>query len=154
MTQPPDERDPLAGDPRPPSETPRGEPPTDTTGESPTQAWTPTPTPAPQPSASPLISAEPAVPAETPQGPEPARPFPDATPATPATPAAPVSGWVQPGPPTPAPLVAWEAPQAPVEVAGQEGYVIAGVGARIVAYLIDAVLVSIIPTLLSLLITD
>jgi uncharacterized RDD family membrane protein YckC len=53
-----------------------------------------------------------------------------------------------------APLVGWEAP-APAGVApGREGYVIAGMGARLVAYFIDGVLVAIIPTILTLMVVD
>ena len=53
-----------------------------------------------------------------------------------------------------APVVRWQLPEPPAAAPNREGYVIAGVGGRIVAYLIDAVLVSIVPTILSLILVD
>ncbi len=115
----------------PPGETPM----TDRTPTQPAPLDVPTPTPpdggppptteAAPPPPSPIISASPAVP-------------PDA--GGPATPAAPVVGWETPGPAAVAP--------------GREGYVVAGMGARLVAYFIDSVLVSIIPTILTFLVVD
>jgi uncharacterized RDD family membrane protein YckC len=43
--------------------------------------------------------------------------------------------------------VAWESPAEPGAAPASEGFVIAGPGARIVAYLIDSVLASILPTI-------
>jgi uncharacterized RDD family membrane protein YckC len=106
-------------------------------GEVPLTEWTPTqpapldvPTPTPPdagpPPPSPIISASPSVPAEA---------------AGPAT--AP-----------PGPLVGWETPAPAGAAPGREGYVVAGMGARLVAYFIDSILVSIIPTVLTLLVVD
>jgi len=53
-----------------------------------------------------------------------------------------------------APVVRWQLPEPLAAAPNREGYVIAGVGGRIVAYLIDAVLVSIVPTILSLILFD
>ena len=53
-----------------------------------------------------------------------------------------------------APVVRWQLPEPLAAAPNREGYVIAGVGGRIVAYLIDAVLVSIVPTILSLILVD
>ena len=75
---------------------------------------------------SPIISASPSVPTDA-AGPS----------ATPA-----------------APLVAWAAPAAADAAPGREGYVIAGMGARLVAYFIDGLIVSVIPTILTLLVVD
>jgi uncharacterized RDD family membrane protein YckC len=74
--------------------------------------------------------------------------------AAPSTPAAAASGWVQPNTMTATPLVGWELPGPPPAAPANEGFVVAGVGARIVAYLIDSLLVSIVPTLITLLVTD
>jgi uncharacterized RDD family membrane protein YckC len=79
------------------------------------------------PLASPIISASPTVPS-------------DATGVLPPAPAGPVVGWETPGPAGVAP--------------GREGYVIAGMGARIVAYLLDSIIVSIVPTILTVFVTD
>jgi uncharacterized RDD family membrane protein YckC len=150
-TRPDNPTEPIP-DEAPPGDEPPGDlPPEDVPpGEVPLTEWTPTqpapldvpsPTPpgsepvappppdwagsdAPQPPPSPIISASPSVPSEA-TGPVPA-----------------------------APLVGWEAP-APAGVApGREGYVIAGMGARLVAYFIDGVLVAIIPTILTLMVVD
>lgn len=131
----------------PPDEAPPPEPPTGDMaaadvpaealppGEVPLTEWTPTqpapldvPAPTP-PTPSPIISASPSVPT-------------DATPADPteATPAA--------------PLVSWETPAPAGAAPGREGYVIAGMGARLVAYFIDGLVVSIIPTILTFLVVD
>ena len=82
------------------------------------------PSDATTPPASPIISASPSVPTDA------------------ATPAA------------AAPLVGWEAPPPAGAAPGREGYVVAGMGARLVAYFIDSVIVSIIPTVLTLLVVD
>jgi uncharacterized RDD family membrane protein YckC len=137
MTQPPEERDPLAD---------KGPEQPDAPEDQPTIAWSPggsgEPTPAePAPSA-----AEPPAP-ESP-APPPASPIISASPA--ATPPESPS-WQQP--PPAGPVVAWEAAPS-VAVAGQEGQVIAGMGARLVAFLLDNVIVGIIPAILSLLVID
>ena len=144
MTQPPEERDPQAGTP---PEQPA--PPED----QPTVAWSPgasgaeppdAPPPPPEPAAP---SAAP--PAGEPGAPPPASPIISASPAaTPAEPAA----WPQPEPA--GPVVGWEMPGAAALAPGQEGYAIAGMGARLVAYLLDSVIVSIVPAVLSLLVVD
>jgi uncharacterized RDD family membrane protein YckC len=60
--------------------------------------------------------------------------------------------WQQPAPA--GPVVAWETPGAAVSAPGAEGYVIAGMGARLVAFLLDWVIVLIVPTILSILVVD
>ena len=104
-------------------------------GEVPPPEWTPTqpapldvPAPTP-PTPSPIISASPSVASDA-AGTGPA----ETTPA--------------------APLVGWEAPAPAGAAPGREGYVIAGMGARLVAYFIDALVVSIIPTILTFLVVD
>lgn len=111
--------------------------------DQPTVAWTPPESPA-QPASdegppldvpapalphSPIISASPSVP-----------PDPAGAGQSAATPAAPLVGWETPAPAGAAP--------------GREGYVIAGMGARLVAYFIDSLIVSIIPTILTFLVVD
>ncbi|HEV2950843.1 MAG TPA: RDD family protein [Actinomycetota bacterium] len=131
----PDEAPP---DEAPPGDAPAGDLPLDDVppGEAPLTEWTPTqpapldvPTPTPpdatQPPPSPIISASPTVPTDP--GPAP-------------VPAAPLVGWAAPAPAGAAP--------------GREGYVIAGMGARLVAYFIDGLVVSIIPTILTLVVVD
>ena len=103
-------------------------------GEVPLTEWTPTqpapldvPAPIP-PTPSPIISASPSVPTDAPgEGPA----------TAPA-----------------APLVGWEAPAPAGAAPGREGYVIAGMGARLVAYFLDSLIVSIIPAILMLLVVD
>jgi uncharacterized RDD family membrane protein YckC len=55
---------------------------------------------------------------------------------------------------TPGPMVAWETPTQPGAAPATQGYVIAGPGARIVAYLIDSLVASIIPALATALFVD
>ena len=144
MTQPPDdlERRPDGGaadEPTAPDEPMADEPPApeDPTApeNQPTIAWAPPET---------TSSASDAAPDEPPAAPEPApeppEPAPDAT------------GWQPPVAATP--TVAWETPGPAVAAPGREGYVIAGMGARIVAYLLDSLIVSIIPTILTIFVTD
>jgi uncharacterized RDD family membrane protein YckC len=178
MTQPPDERDPLA------DKTPEPDAPED----QPTIAWSPggspsDPTPTEPPSEP--AAAEPAWPGAQPPTPEPSAP-PPAWPAPPPSadawappavtppagdqppppPTSPIisaspsgvppepTGWQQPAPVgASAPVVGWEAPAAPA-APGSAGYVISGMGARIVAYFLDALLVGIIPLFLSLFVVD
>ena len=161
MTQPPDERDPLA------DKTP--EP--DATEDQPTIAWSPggspsdpTPTeppsePAEPPAAapawpSPPPSADawtpPAAPAASDQPPPPPSTSPIISASPSGVPPA-QTGWQQPGPT--APVVGWETPAAP-SAAGSAGYVISGMGARIVAYFLDGLIVAIVPIILSLFVID
>ena len=117
--------------PEPPTEpTPTQPAPLDVPAPVPTDS---TPTDATAPPASPIISASPAVPPD------------------PADPAAPAAAAAAAGA---APLVGWEAPPPASAAPGREGYVIAGMGARLVAYFIDSLIVSIIPTVLTLLVVD
>jgi uncharacterized RDD family membrane protein YckC len=51
-------------------------------------------------------------------------------------------------------VVGWETPGAAASAPGAAGYVISGIGARIVAYLLDSLIVSIVPILLSLFVID
>ncbi len=138
MTQPPDERDPATGadkdaDAKPPE-------------DQPTVAWTP-PEPAPEPPPEPA----PAPPAQPSEPAAPASPIiaADPTPPPPAT-----SAWPQPPDAAPGPIVGWQTPGAAVAAPAAEGYVIAGAGARLVAYLIDSVLVGIVPGILGLFLFD
>jgi uncharacterized RDD family membrane protein YckC len=146
MTQPPDDRPPRPDEPE-------GEAAPE---NAPTVAWTPPDAeserapeaPAEPPAEPPPPPAEPAVP--TP--PEPAAP---GGPIISATPTPPASGWQTPGqpgtpgvPPVAPPGGGWEVPTAAAAVAQQDGYVIAGIGARVVAWLIDVTIAWLIPGLL------
>jgi uncharacterized RDD family membrane protein YckC len=156
MTQPPDDQDrrpdatgpddAVAPEDQPtiawtppepaPGEVPPGEVPlteATPTQPAPLDVPAPTSTDATAPPASPIISASPAVPPD------------------PADPAAPAAATAAAGA---APLVGWEAPPPASAAPGREGYVIAGMGARLVAYFIDSLIVSIIPTVLTLLVVD
>ena len=148
MTQPPDDRprpDQPGGDGGPENE--------------PTVAWTP-PEPEPEKPAAeggPGDAAQP----PTPDAPPPAGDVPPAAAAGPiisATPTPPASGWEQPsqGAVTPpvAPTGGWEVPAAAAAAPQQDGYVIAGVGARFVAWLIDITIAGIVPAALSLVLID
>jgi uncharacterized RDD family membrane protein YckC len=132
--------------------------PPDPTPSEPSSADVPTPD-APSPDApppapswdAPAPTPPPATPSwETPATPPPASPIISASPSVPPDVA---PGWQQPPPPV-APVVAWETPGGSPAAPGREGYVIAGMGARLVAYFIDAVLVTIVPTILGLLVVD
>ncbi len=136
--------------------------------EQPTIAWTP-----PEP--------DPVAPARDPGEPAPFQAAPTATPVPPQTdptvpsgvdhePAPPPaqSGWVTPAgsvpPATPlpvvpppqsgAPLVGWEAPEATIAAPANDGFVVSGVGARLVAYLMDGLLVGLVPAILQVLLLD
>ena len=79
--------------------------------------------------------------------------------ATPTSTPPPASGWQTPGqpppPPVPTPGSGWEVPAAPaVGTPAAAGYVIAGPGARIVAWLIDTTLVGVIPAAITLALFD
>ncbi|MFL5686976.1 MAG: RDD family protein [Chloroflexota bacterium] len=169
MTQPPDER------PRPDQPAGEGAP-----ENEPTVAWTPPdPDPAtppdqggvgyaaipdegapaaaeqpPVPPAPNMPTEPPAAPPETPADASPPPPSPIIS----AAPTEPASGWQTPTASTPAavpPGSGWEVPPAAAAVATtQDGYVISGVGSRIVAWLIDTTLAGIIPALISLSLID
>jgi uncharacterized RDD family membrane protein YckC len=90
-------------------------------------------------------------PAGDPSVPPPASPIISASPS--GVPPEP-TGWQQPGRAGPAgPVVGWETPAAPA-APGSSGYVISGMGARIVAYFLDGLLVGIVPLFLSLFVID
>jgi uncharacterized RDD family membrane protein YckC len=93
---------------------------------------------------------------EAPPTEEPAPPPSPIISAAPTTP--PASGWQQPGAPPPLPAAVagggWEMPTASAPVAQEGGYVVGGVGARIVAWLIDLVLSFIVPGAIALVILD
>lgn len=122
---------------------------------SPPPANMPTEPPAAPP---PPPPAEPAAPPPIEPPVQPSGPIISATPT--ATP--PASGWQTPGqptppaiPPAPVPGSGWEVPAAPAAGApAQAGYVIAGPGARIVAWLIDWTLAGIVPGAISLALVD
>jgi uncharacterized RDD family membrane protein YckC len=128
----------------PPGDAPGGDLPADDTppGEAPMTGWTPT-----QPA--PLDVPAPAQPDAT----VPASPIISASPSVPSDAAGP-PGVADPSAVPAAPLVAWAAPAAADAAPGREGYVIAGMGARLVAYFIDGLIVAIIPTILTLLVVD
>ncbi len=106
----------------------------------------------PEPPAEPPVEPPPTEPpAEPPPIEPPARPNPIISASDAAS--APTSGWLSPSAPA-APATGWALPEAPQAAPRREGYVIAGVGARLVAYLIDALVVSIVPTLLMLVVLD
>lgn len=167
MTQPPDERPPQP-------EEPEGEAAPE---NAPTVAWTPPDAEGEKP-AEEGGSGWAAIPDETgstsgagtpppetpPEPPPPAEPAPPVAPGGPiisATPAPPASGWqtpAEPGtpgiPPAVPPGGGWEVPTATAAMPQQQGYVIAGVGARIVAWLIDVLLAGLVPAALALVVID
>jgi uncharacterized RDD family membrane protein YckC len=139
MTQPPDDRVP------PPSE-PEAEAPADeslTPEDAPTVAWSPSDAPPP--------ASEP----PPPEAPPPPPPSPIISADTPTQP---TTGWEVPGAPPPLPAAVagggWQTPSAAAPVEQQAGYVIAGVGARFVAWLIDGLLSSIVPITLAAVLVD
>jgi hypothetical protein len=159
MTQPPDPAEPQPSEPTAPLEPPvPSAPVTPSTDDQPTVAWTPTDpagsssepaTPAPVPDAadtpaSPIISAAPLAGAAGASG----APFASADPAAPAAPGAPPPAAAD------APLVGWTPPGPAAPVATSDGFVLAGVGARFVAFLLDAVVVAIVPGILMILVSD
>ena len=171
MTQPPDERPPRPDEPE-----------GDAAPENaPTVAWTPPESEGERPAeeggtgwaAIPDESAasgggtppQPETPPEPPPPVEPVEPVaPPAAPAGPiisATPAPPASGWQAPAepaaagvPPVVPPAGGWEVPTATGTQPQQQGYVIAGLGARIIAWLIDVTLAAIIPGILAFAVVD
>jgi uncharacterized RDD family membrane protein YckC len=158
MTQPPDdlERRPDGSRPDEPT-TPEDQPtiawtPPEPAGESipdaaatPQEPTPPPPTDAPPPAVPPPPATAWEAPASTPP---PASPIISASPTVPSD----TTGVAQP--PPAGPVVGWETPGPAATAPGREGYVIAGMGARLVAYFIDAVLVSIVPAILGLLVID
>ena len=119
------------------------------------EATNPPPAAPQEPSPEPPPPDEPAVPAPPP--PAPSGPIISATPATPPL----VAGGQAPGqpeapgtPPPVAPAGGSDVPVAAPALPQQEGYVIAGVGARFVAWLIDVFLVGWLPFTFSLLFFD
>jgi uncharacterized RDD family membrane protein YckC len=166
MTQPPDDR------PRPDQPAGEGSP-----ENEPTVAWTPPePDPATPPeqggvgyaaipddaapagAESPPVPPAPNMPTEPPIAPPetPADATPPASsPIISAAPTEPTSGWASPTAPAVPPGAGWEVPAAGAAVATtQDGYVISGIGSRIVAWLIDTTLAGIIPALVSLSLFD
>jgi uncharacterized RDD family membrane protein YckC len=159
MTQPPDDGQRRPSDPEPPDAA--------DAADQPTVQWTP-PDSRPEPVA-PVVPG----PAEPPLAPPPepssagaAEPAP-APPTTPtsdeaaaggplisSTPSSPLVGWQQPGSQAAPPVVGWQVQDAGAEPAPVEGYVIAGPWARLVAWLIDSLLVTFIPSVLSFVIID
>lgn len=152
MAQPPDGRRPMPWEPSEPV------PP----AEAPTVAWTP-----PDGAADPAVP-HPAAPATPPAEPltSPAEPLtppdpsgaPAAAPAdTPSEPASPLISWSPSGGTAPpasppgspaageqAPVVGWAAPSDARQASPIAGYVVAGTGSRVVAYIIDGVLLAIV----------
>ena len=158
MTQPPDdlERRPdgsMPDDPTAPEDQPTiaWTPPEPTGDSSPADSAsdaTQDTTPAePLPPQTPLITPWEA-PATTPPAEPPASPIISASPSRPPD----ASTWQQPAPA--GPVVAWETPGPAGAAPGREGYVIAGIGARLVAYFLDGLIVAIIPTILTLFVVD
>jgi uncharacterized RDD family membrane protein YckC len=170
MTQPPDDR------PRPDQPSGEGAP-----ENEPTVAWTPPENEPDKPAGeggtgyaampdegtAPPPPAEPTAPeppAAEPPAAEPPPPAPQeaaaASPIISAEPTQPTSSWETPAqttgqvPPPAAPATGWAVPAAAAAAPQQEGYVIAGVGARIVAWLVDATLATIVPIILTLALID
>src|SRR5688572_6754506 len=128
MSQPPGDRRPM------PWEDPDPTPPAD----QPTVVWTPPDAPG----SDALPPPAPDTPtAATPPGPDAGAAEPPTTdlwpPTTPATPAAPAAGAV----------AGWTAPDAGLPAAPVEGFVIAGIGSRLVAWLLDGLIVGLIAVL-------
>ena len=94
----------------------------------------PTPEPSPNPGSSP------------PPGPT-APPLSDAPPVSDA----PTTAWQVPAPPA---TPGWRLPTGPVPVPGVADHVIAGVAARSIAWILDGILVGLIPAILSLTLID
>ncbi len=140
MTQPPDDRQPLPGEVPESPDTPPG--------DQPTVAWTPPPAFDPAVPGEPTIDAPGVAPTPLP-GDDAA---PTASPILSATTTPPAPDQAAPTGATP--IVGWEAPAPAAAAPNREGYVIAGVGARIVAWLIDALIVTAIPAALSFFLYD
>ena len=162
MTQPPDERPPRPDEPEGDA-APENAPtvawtPPESEGEKPAEGGGPAPEagtpPPPEPQSEPLPPVEPVEPAPPPA--EPGSPIISAEPTPPA------SGWQTPAepaapgtPPVVPPGGGWEMPTAvAAALPQQQGYVIAGVGARVVAWLIDVTLAGIVPGILAFAVVD
>ena len=172
MTQPPDERPPRPDEPE-----------GDAASENaPTVAWTPPESEGEKPAeeGGPGYAAVPDDTARHPRPPprrrpnrdrnhchrwnqpnRPRRPRHRAAPSSVPTPTPPASGWQTPAepaapgvPPVVPPSGGWEMPTAAAALPQQQGYVIAGVGARVVAWLIDVTLAGIVPGILALAVVD
>jgi uncharacterized RDD family membrane protein YckC len=173
MTQPPDDRPPRPDEPE-------GEAAPE---NAPTVAWTPPDAEPERPPEAERLPEEGGAgyaampegtdattppPGEPPQEPPPDEPAvpspPEPAPGGPiisATPTPPASGWQTPDqpatpgvPPAVPPAGGWEVPTAAAAMPQQEGHVIAGVGARIVAFLIDYTLAGLVPLILVFLLVD
>lgn len=135
MALPPDDRRPTPG-----------EAPAEPSPDPPTIAWTPPDLPPPDlPMDGPAGNAPEAAPEAT--------ATPPADPAPPAEPASPLISWTPSGgaahtPPPGAPLVGWQVPDDAGQPSPIAGYALAGVGARVVAYLIDGILLSTVVTVI------
>jgi uncharacterized RDD family membrane protein YckC len=173
MTQPPDERPPQPDEPEGDA-APENAPtvawtPPESEGERPADEGGPGWASIPDETASTSEATPP--PPETPETPEPPPPAQPVEPVPPpvapggpiisATPTPPASGWQTPAepaapgvPPVVPPSGGWEMPAATAPLPQQQGYVIAGVGARIVAWLIDILLAGLIPAALALAFVD
>lgn len=182
MRQPPDEPDradtPGHGGDRVDAVVPEGADPTASTPDAPTVPWTPPPGASdPAPPLEPTARMAPSGASSTPPPdaydaaprPDPASPGASADEPSPAGPFAdrpnPLISWSpsggaaaspaagEAGDPAVGPLVGWQVqPQRPVETPA--GYALAGVFPRVVAYLIDAVLATLVPTVLALFLID
>lgn len=166
MAQPPEGRDTMSdGEPsgQAPGPDPVGGPPAP---DDPTIPWAPPASPSSDPPpAAPLTppAAEPYFPG-SPDGAPGAEGTTGSQPDGPATQQAPnpLISWAPSGAGTPppasgsaagTPLVGWQIPeQRAVETAA--GYRLAGIGPRLVAYFLDSILISIVPTILSLVLVD
>jgi uncharacterized RDD family membrane protein YckC len=175
MTQPPDDR--PRPDQPPSDNAPENEPTVAWTPPEPEPAPSPdqggvgyaaipeegAPAPAAPPPAPPAPNMPTEPPVEPPATPADSTP-PPASPIISAAPTEPTSGWQTPDqpapgqpapPPTTAPGSGWEVPAAATAVAtSQDGYVISGIGSRIVAWLIDTTLAGIIPAAIGLAVID
>jgi uncharacterized RDD family membrane protein YckC len=152
MTQPPDDRVPPPSEPTDESDAERPADEPASPENAPTVAWSPpsSPTPPPEP------PATPAEPPETSPEPQPALPPSPIISADTSAPSPP--GWEVPGSPPPLPAAVsgggWQTPPSAAPVEQQTGFVIAGVGARFVAWLVDGLLATIVPGAIALFLLD
>jgi uncharacterized RDD family membrane protein YckC len=157
MTQPPDDRMPPPAEPDEPTPTDEPADQTSPAPDAPTVAWTPPGAESP-PETPPVPPETP--PSAPPETPPPAEPAPPPSPIISADTSVPPPGpgWQVPGTPPPVAAPAsgsgWEVPTAGARAAQQEGYVVGGAGARFVAWLIDLLVVSIIPGVVFLFFVD
>jgi uncharacterized RDD family membrane protein YckC len=100
-------------------------------------------------------AAEPVVPEPPPLEPPPLEPPPLEPPLAPPSPSdAPTSAWQVPAPPPTPATSGWRLPTGPAPAPGVADHVIAGVGARGIAWVLDGLLVGLIPAALSLTLID